>query len=182
MKRRDAIKNSLILSAAGLSAVSISNILSGCNEPSTTSVVNKVVNDQQSKMIDAITQIIIPTTDTPGAKEAQILPDFISHIESNFSKEDQDEFMVGLGQIDETSKGLFTNAFINLEETQKESVLNAIADKGGEKNIFEAMKWMTVYLFFTSEIGATKVLNYLPIPGPFQPCVDLKEVGATWAL
>ena len=47
--------------------------------------------------------------------------------------------MVGLGQIDETSKELFTNAFINLEQTQKESVLNAIPDKGGDKNIFEGM-------------------------------------------
>jgi hypothetical protein len=35
--------------------------------------------------------------------------------------------------------------------------------------------------FFTSEPGATQVLQYEAVPGAYKGCVPLSEVGRTWA-
>jgi hypothetical protein len=43
------------------------------------------------------------------------------------------------------------------------------------------MKELTLLGFFTSEPGATQVLQYNQVPGPFKGCVPLTEVGKQWA-
>jgi hypothetical protein len=44
------------------------------------------------------------------------------------------------------------------------------------------MKGLTVTGYFTSEIGATQALEYLPIPGKFEACIPLKPGQKAWAL
>ena len=45
------------------------------------------------------------------------------------------------------------------------------------------MKELTMLGFFTSEPGATQVLQYVPVPGAYKGCVPLSEAGngRTWA-
>jgi hypothetical protein len=43
------------------------------------------------------------------------------------------------------------------------------------------MKELTMLGFFTSEPGATQVLQYEAVPGAYKGCVPLSEVGRTWA-
>ncbi len=43
------------------------------------------------------------------------------------------------------------------------------------------MKELTVVGFFTSEPGATQVLQYKAVPGSYKGCIPLAEVGKTWA-
>jgi hypothetical protein len=45
-------------------------------------------------------------------------------------------------------------------------------------------KELTLLGFFTSQVGATQVLQYDPVPGAFHGCVPLAEAGngKTWAL
>lgn len=49
------------------------------------------------------------------------------------------------------------------------------------KNYFTTIKELTILGFFTSEIGATQVLQYNPIPGSYKGCVPYDEIGKTWA-
>jgi gluconate 2-dehydrogenase gamma chain len=46
------------------------------------------------------------------------------------------------------------------------------------------MKELTLLGFFTSEVGATQILQYLPVSGRLQSCIPLSEAGngKTWAL
>jgi len=46
------------------------------------------------------------------------------------------------------------------------------------------MKELTLLGFFTSEVGATQILQYLPVPGALRSCIPLSEAGngKTWAL
>jgi hypothetical protein len=46
------------------------------------------------------------------------------------------------------------------------------------------MKELTLLGFFTSEVGATQILQYLPVPGSLRSCMPLREAGngKTWAL
>jgi gluconate 2-dehydrogenase gamma chain len=56
----------------------------------------------------------------------------------------------------------------------------AATEKGSKPFIVE-LKELTLLGFFTSEPGATKVLQYNQVPGPYKGCVPLAEVGKTWA-
>jgi hypothetical protein len=44
------------------------------------------------------------------------------------------------------------------------------------------LKQLTVAGYFTSEIGATKALAYLPVPGKFQGETRLQPGQKAWAL
>jgi gluconate 2-dehydrogenase gamma chain len=46
------------------------------------------------------------------------------------------------------------------------------------------MKELTLLGFFSSAVGATRILQYLPVPGRFLSCIPLSEAGngKTWAL
>jgi hypothetical protein len=46
------------------------------------------------------------------------------------------------------------------------------------------VKELALLGFFTSEVGATQILQYLPVPGRLQACIPLREAGngKTWAL
>jgi hypothetical protein len=45
------------------------------------------------------------------------------------------------------------------------------------------MKELTMLGYFTSEPGATQVLQYRPVPGAYHACVPLQQAGngKTWA-
>ena len=51
-----------------------------------------------------------------------------------------------------------------------------------EEPFFYLLKSTTLLGFFTSEVGATEVLNYDPVPGNYDGCIPLESVGGkTWA-
>ncbi|MEJ7779755.1 MAG: gluconate 2-dehydrogenase subunit 3 family protein [Daejeonella sp.] len=54
--------------------------------------------------------------------------------------------------------------------------------KPGKTYFFALIRELTIMGYFTSELGSTKALAYLPIPGKFDACVDLKPGQKTWAL
>jgi len=52
-----------------------------------------------------------------------------------------------------------------------------------EKSAFLEIKQQTIAYYLSTEEIATKYLNYLPIPGKYEPCISLESVGGkAWAL
>jgi gluconate 2-dehydrogenase gamma chain len=49
-------------------------------------------------------------------------------------------------------------------------------------HFFRTMKELTVLGYYTSQIGATKELRYVQVPGRFSGCVPFKSIGRTWAV
>ena len=176
MKRRDALKNSAFLIGCGLSAGTISALVSGCNtEPKP--YADSFLGSDYVSLLGEITETIIPETDTPGAKSAEVHL-FIDSSVQHFTEEEQTMFKEALDRI---SKGN-GSPFMKMTQGEREEFLLSIADEGGEMNPFEVLKGMTCYAFFTSEAGATEVLAFDPIPGEYKECMDLSEVGKAWAL
>ena len=46
---------------------------------------------------------------------------------------------------------------------------------------FSLMKQLTLLGFFTSEVGATKALRYVPVPGRYEGCVPYKKGDKAFA-
>lgn len=138
------------------------------------------VTAEQEAFLAEVADIIIPTTDTPGAKAAGTEKFIVRVMRDCYKKEDQEKFYAGLAKLDADSKAKFGKSFVGLDTAQKNEMLKQTTVDN--KEFFLRMKELTVTGYFTSEIGATKALEYLPIPGRFEGCVPLKPGQKAWAI
>ena len=88
---------------------------------------------QQAADIEAITAAIIPTTDTPGAREAGAVY-FIDRSLMTFAKDQREPFAQGLSVVAEMTKQMFPPAesFASLTSTQQVELLKALEQKKPE--------------------------------------------------
>ena len=97
-----------------------------------------------------------------------------------YAMEEQETFYAGLAKLDADSRT--TNdgkGFVELDAAGKKAALEATVK--GNKAFFKQLKQFTITGYFTSEIGATQALAYLPVPGQFIGDVPLKEGQLAWA-
>ena len=57
----------------------------------------------------------------------------------------------------------------------------SIEDKGPVPHYFTLMKQLTLFSFFTSEVGATKALRYVSIPGRYDGDMPYQKGDRAWA-
>jgi hypothetical protein len=138
------------------------------------------VTAEQEAFLADLADVIIPTTTTPGAKAAGVEKFIVRVMRDCYPKDDQEKFYAGLTQFNTDSRSAFGKSFIELDSKQKIEAVKALTSSN--KPFFLRMKELTVTGYFTSEIGATKALEYLPIPGRFEGCVPLKPGQKAWAL
>ncbi len=187
MNRRDILKQSTIFAGAALSAGTISAIFASCQTEALSDVKGSGLSQTQLDLIADVAERIIPKTDTPGAKDAKVHEFIDKQIALNFTDEESSMFSKGLELFDVMGDNKFGKSFLDLTTDEQNAVLtDVVADfksqEEGVLHIWPVLKGMAVTGFFTSEIGATKALVYDPIPGEWNGCVDMSEVGGLYAL
>ncbi len=199
MNRREAIERTALILGYAVSAPAIAGVLSGCTNAPSINYKPKFFTEKQAALIGDVAEIILPKTATPGAKDAGV-PQFIDTlIFETYSKEDKEKFLADLMAFDGESEKVNGDSFNDLEEERKKSFVktqhdaafaNPVDGSSGawwdnsakqEKPFILKIKELTLLGFFTSEAGATQVLQYNQVPGPFKGCVPLAEVGKAWA-
>jgi hypothetical protein len=72
------------------------------------------------------------------------------------------------------------------EAWQKENAKKPYAEQkeleGEPSHYYSMFKQLTLFGYFTSEIGQTKALNFLPVPGKFDGAYPYKKGDKAWAL
>ena len=125
---------------------------------------------EQRALVSAISERIIPTTDTPGAIAAGV-PAFIEMMMADwYAPGDRDEFMNGLGLVDGYASVQYEKAFAELAPEQQDLILTLamqgrIQALGGD--FFQHCRQLTVLGYYTSEIGCTQERIYVPVPGHY---------------
>lgn len=201
MNRREALERAGLVLGYAVSAPVLLGILKGCKAVEELPYKPVFFNEEQARVVSEIAEIMIPRTDTPGAKEAGV-PAFIDQILSQCcKKEDQERFLSGLMAFEKEAKETYDDDFIDLEPAQREAHVRKVHDqalaayKEGrlkkkdaqpitafENSPFILMvKEFALVGFFTSEAGANQVLQYAPVPGAYHGCLPLSQVGKAWA-
>jgi gluconate 2-dehydrogenase gamma chain len=194
MNRREAIERTALILGYAVSASAMAGVLNGCKSSPELAFKPVFLSEDQAKSVAEIAEIIIPKTDTPGAKDTGV-PAFIDiMLKEVYKKEDQDRFLAGLGEFESGAKQAYGDSFINLDSEKQmewvkkihdQAITEMKAKKPDQRNVGRPFILMTKELtllgFFTSEPGATQVLHYEPVPGAYHGCVPLAEVGKTWA-
>ncbi len=134
---------------------------------------------KQLATVAAIAERILPRTDTPGALDVGV-PAFIDLMLGKYlSADEQRMFTEGLADIDATSASKHQLPFAGLAAAQQDALLMelAVASQKKEKTFCHQIRELTVVGYFTSENVGRNVLHYDPVPGRFDACVPLSEVG-----
>ena len=138
--------------------------------------------------------VIIPTTDTPGAKEAKVQDYIINFMEFCSSNKEFNSFFNGLNDLQDTAVSDYENDFENCTTAQKITMLeNLDSDNGSNslltkidtkirgRSFFNILKTLTIEGYCTSEIGATQMLAYNPVPGKYKAITNLQPNQKAWA-
>ncbi|HSB75160.1 MAG TPA: gluconate 2-dehydrogenase subunit 3 family protein [Terriglobales bacterium] len=204
MKRRDALK--LIAGAATLPALYSSDVLALGREihrQMNSTAALKTLNSHQNATVTAIAEMIIPATETPGATAARV-NEFIDLMLSDWcTPADCRHFLQGVAETDARSRRMFAKNFVDCTPQQQTALLTALDEEltelregngrarrdesstqtGNpmEQNFFYMMKRLTLFGYYTSEVGWTQGLGRPPVHmGPYQACVSLSaEPGKT---
>ena len=197
MNRREALKGVALLTGGALSPSIVSAVLSGITiGDSGKKWVPKIVNPEENDLITVITELIIPETDTPGAKAAKV-NEFIDLMLADwFTVPERNHFFKGLMDIDVRAEKKHTTKFVECEIAKQTIILKKLEkDASSQKNynpsgnnqnstlkpFFNQMKELTLTGYFTSEIGATQELKYFVATNNFDGCIPFDEIGRVWS-
>lgn len=183
--RRTALKQMALLCGLSLSAQSLDALAATVKD--TMPHVTLFFTPEQLQMTGVIADLIIPTTDTPGALAVNVHGFLDKYLAECVSKEKQQQFLNGLKEINHVAEHTFHKPFLTCTHKQQIQLLTAIEkiDLGftaEDKRFFTFFKSLTLFGYYTSEVGATQELAYLAIPGGYQGNVPFAKVGKAWAL
>jgi hypothetical protein len=151
-------------------------------------------SDSDVDFLDDIADTILPATDTPGARDAAVGRFMTRYSAACYPPEHIALLKSGLADIDAQMQTLQSKGFRQANAAAKISLLTQIdrqakeharlADaKPGDSSphYFTLMKQLTLYGFFTSEPGATRLARYRPIPGRYKGCIPYVKGETFWS-
>ena len=203
MNRRDALARVALL--MGGAVIGADYFLTGCgpatSEKETTKTKTStngkpappkdLLTIEQSAYLTEVSDTILPATKTPGAKAANVGPFMAVMVRDCYKPEDQQIFLKGLTQLEEASQKMNGKGFLNSTPAQRTALLTQLDNEQKQysktktveqpNHYFRMIKELTLLGFFTSEVGATQALRYLPVPGKYDGNVPYKKGDRAWA-
>jgi len=189
MNRREALSSVALL--LGGTIIGAEAFLSGCKSDKKIGAAGLNFSQDDIAFLDEVGETIIPATTTPGAKEAKIGEFMKTIVTDCYEEKDQKIFTEGMTKLEEASKKKNGKSFLESSPQERHDLLVELdkeqKDYTGKKkpedpaHYFRMMKELTLWGYFTSEVGATKALRYVAVPGRYEGCVPYKKGDKAWA-
>ncbi|MFL6550891.1 MAG: gluconate 2-dehydrogenase subunit 3 family protein [Povalibacter sp.] len=197
MNRRELLQQVAYLMGGAVSAPTLLGLMSGCSaKQSAPGWKPAFLSEEQGALVSEVAEMMIPRTDTPGAKDVGV-PEFIDKLLNDvYDKEGQQRYLNGIDAFEKASKDQFGKTFMKLDSPQRLQLVQKFHDEAVQRERADTepnraarrpfilmTKEMTLLGFFTSQVGATQVLQYDPVPGKWQACIPLSKAGNghSWA-
>jgi hypothetical protein len=195
MNRRDAVRRAAFLLGGAITFNSLGAFADGVMPVSGQNFDAKSLNTQEDLVAEIADTIIPDTKDVPGAKAARLGPFIVMMIQDCYTSDMQEHFASGLKKIEEVSQSQFNKSFKSLTLKERESIFkmfkseaeaqkkNSSSQNGAiaPPHFFQLVCELTYLGYYTSEIGATKALRYVHIPGRYESCIPLEPGQKAWA-
>jgi hypothetical protein len=178
MERRTAIKNALMLLGG---TMFMPDVVRAWESPT---IINQsfLVTMADEILIDELADVIIPTTDTPGAKAAGVGPFLVKFVVDCVPAKEQELFRQGLADFEKSARGMTGKSFSEASTEEKIRLVTALEAKSmkddkklNEDSFYYMFKRLTFMAYFTSEIGCSQALRYEPIPGRYDGAYPYKK-------
>jgi hypothetical protein len=200
--RREAIRRISVALGATVSTPTVVGLLWGCDTPrSTEAYLPRTLVDGRLRRVEALAEVVIPETDTPGASAARV-HEFIDVMLTDFySSEERALFLDGLAGVEAEARARFGSEDLGqlsvsdlgalVSELDAAAYPDADAEPAsaatvqraaieGRPPFMRTLKELVVAGYYTSEIGQTVELRLMPF-GAFDADVPYEEIGRSWA-
>jgi Gluconate 2-dehydrogenase subunit 3 len=191
MDRRELLKIVALLTGGVVIGGEV--FLSGCNsnDKTATTAATGAFSKDDISFLDEVAETILPKTNTPGAKDAEVGAFMTVMVNDCYTEADQKIFHEGMKKLDEASNQLNKAGFIKSTPEQRHVLLVNLDKEAKEygktkkpddpNHYFAMMKQLTLLGFFTSKPGATQALRYVAVPGKYEGCIPYKKGDKAWA-
>src|SRR5712671_4180972 len=170
MQRREVIKLLLGTAAVPLLPREVFALLRQVHSDLPAAPALKTLNPHQDATVTTMAELIVPQTDTPGAKAVRV-NEFIDLILTEWYEGDEKaRFLAGLDDVDLHSRDVFGKNFIDCSEKQQIQILGSLDEELAgirqpldlhregrfaptEKQFFYMLKRLTLVGYYTSQAG-----------------------------
>ena len=175
MDRREALRRIVIGSAGaavvpawvdGLSEAALAQAgAAAAGHAGVAGWMPRVFTPRQNATVIELSELIIPRTETAGARDARV-NEFIDTVLDDAAPAERAAFLDGLEWMDRRSRETFGTDFVDAAPAEQTALLTilsspdntSLADREGVA-FFEAVKRLTVTGYYTSEIGMREELG-----------------------
>jgi len=140
-------------------------------------------------MVDMIADIMIPESDTPGARAVDAAG-FADGMMAGWAREDtRAEVRSALEWLEAEARASQGRSFLALQAVDQFALVERLDRAAFARDHVpaevaaghRALKRVIYTGYYLSEAGATQELQYEHVPGGFRGCIPLEKIGRTWA-
>ncbi len=173
IRRRDALKTMAVGSSGLVHLVASAPAEGSVAELAATAAHGagktwkpRFLTSGQVEMLATLAEIIIPETDTPGARTARV-HEHIDLVLSHETDQVRKTFLEGLEEVDRLSVSRYEKTFIRLSPQDQEALLGRLSDPETDHpegavghRFFRDLRRRTVFAYYTSREGIHQELAY----------------------
>jgi hypothetical protein len=205
MERRELLKIVAVLTGSVMIGGDV--FLSGCK-----TVAKKgeaLMSETDIALLDEVGDTIIPVTDTPGAKAAKVGQFMNVYVSDCYRADEQKVFTEGLAALEKSCDKQFGKNFEKLTSQERTIMLTSLETEakaynkqinnkekaardeahkqmkdfnGTPLHYYTMIKQLTLFGYFSSEIGMKQALRYLAVPGKYDGAYPYKKGDKAWAM
>jgi len=192
MNRRDALR--LLAAGAAVPMAPSLGVLRKARALFAAESTLRTLNSHQAATTKAITEMILPRSETPGAADVGTTEFIDLMLTEWYEEKERSTFFGGLAEVDAHSQSLFAKDFVDCAPIQQTEILRWLGESMQEKaerrdssafltgappeageDFYPMLRRLTLTAYFTSEAGAD-VLHFEMIPGHFDGCSPLTSI------
>ena len=182
LARREMLRRVAWMLGGAVSAPAALAILQGCSAqdaPKGAAWTPRFFRSDETKIVTAIADIILPHTDTSGALDANV-PAFIDTMMADvYAADAQERFHIGCAEFAAGREG--GKAFLDQERTAqtatvKQALEAAVAADAQPRPFILMARELTLLGFYSSQPGITENMQYEAVPTVYHGCVPVSQL------
>ncbi len=178
MNRREALVS--LTALFGGTLFGAQRLLAGTVNATTA---GRTLSTDHLALLNEIAETILPATaGSPGAKAAN-LAGFMQEIVRDYYSDGEFAVFAGAaGKIDDAARTHFGGrGFAALNPQERFDHLMTYEGASPVPDHYRMIKQLTLWGYFTSEIGQTQALAHVAVPGRYQGCITVNADTRAWA-
>lgn len=194
--RREVLRRVSMLLGFAVSGSTMAGVLAGCSATEPKTAWTPIgLTAHQAATLSAMVDHLLPKSSTPGAVELGVDRFIDALLKDFFSSDGRQAFAAGLDGVD-VDAHRFGASFAALTPAQKDQLFQkyeasspapdptvwgaSISEKPAAPSFYRQFKELALVGYFTSETVGKTILKYDPVPGRFDGCIPLADVGNLW--
>lgn len=186
MKRREILRYTALATGSAVCMPLLNSLLAGCTkgqQQQTDGYLPKFFSEDQFELVKTVVDTILPKTDSPSATEVNVHQTIDSIVHAVYKAGEKEAYKKGFDELESYLKG---KDFVDLDQDKQVQILKALDISNGADKVkqpFVHLKQQAIAFYLSNETIAENYLNYLPVPGEYESCVSLSDMGGkAWAI